>query len=122
MASRFGVRFIGVSPAAPSASQRNWSAMMMRIFGLVFETEGSPGFRCGDVVARAGRAAAAAERLRNSLRLTEDLDMASSYIAVPQHLLYFLPLPQMQGSFRPGGFVRDARCSSCRTQSMTLAG
>src|ERR1051326_7450435 len=31
--SRFGVRFIGLSPMAPTQSQRNWSLMTRRTFG-----------------------------------------------------------------------------------------
>src|SRR4051794_33465249 len=33
MRSRFGVRFMGLSPMAPMQSQRNWSEMMRRTLG-----------------------------------------------------------------------------------------
>src|ERR1700709_1616765 len=33
MRSRFGVRFMGLSPMAPMQSQRNWSEMIMRTLG-----------------------------------------------------------------------------------------
>src|SRR5262249_40889645 len=33
ISSRFGVRFIGLSPAAPMQSQRNWSLMTSRMLG-----------------------------------------------------------------------------------------
>ena len=40
----------------------------------------------------------------------------------PQHFLYFLPLPQGQGSFLPGCPLPGASSSCERTQSITLAG
>ena len=44
------------------------------------------------------------------------------WVAEPQHFLYFLPLPQGQGSFLPGWFLPAASKSRMRTQVMTLAG
>ena len=40
----------------------------------------------------------------------------------PQHFLYFRPLPQEQGSLRPGRLVWESAVSRCLAQGMTLAG
>src|SRR5215831_4313041 len=78
MTSRLGVRAMGLRPAAPTASQRNWSAMIMTMLGRFL----SPGALAGlaeDCARTAGSGAAAAERLRNSRLVTDDFSGAGFF-------------------------------------------